>query len=629
MTDLLKQQQQQDNNSEDLSEDLAFRRMLSEETMKSGSLRSLLSFLGFAVFFILLFLSRFTVLPDHELNAVVFGEKLRFWIEIILLPILFYELLIWRLLKAEKYKCLVYPSIYVLAFIEITFITLILCFVAHVKDPTYTLSTPAILLYGLVTFSFPLFLNVRLCIFAGIIAAVEFFTFASFLTAMDVNDKVAMIPSYHNLVKSIILLLNGVAASFIAWEIKRRTIDSFNRISALLREKSRAQQVLTESIRQHAEQLEVKVTERTAELKKANDTKDRFFSIIAHDLRGPIGGISVIFNEMIDSGCDLDDQLLSSVRQTSKTTYELLENLLTWARSQGGQIKLSPCHITIHELLISSSDVLRSALDKKEITLNIKADVTLHVYADRAMISTVIRNLLNNAVKFSNRGGRITITAEKQQTEVLISVSDTGVGIPDDVATKLFHVGEATTTRGTEHEAGSGLGLILVKDFVERNHGKIGVNSEVGKGSLFWFTVPPGQQSKTMKSQKALTKTLSGINVLLVEDNRLHEQTSLKVLTDYDMNPTVARTGTQALQQAKDHQFDLILMDIDLPDLDGTEVTQQLRSTLAPCPKIIALSAYSNTEIEEAVNIKFDGYLNKPLSRDELLIAIGKDFGND
>jgi len=597
---------------------IAFKQLLFDETLKSGSLRSLLVFLGLLMILLSVTLSRFFESPENELNAVVWGREIRVWVQYLLVGVLLYELLIWWILKYQSLTQAVMPLLYLLAFFEMSTVTSLLWFIAQVKTPDYTLATPPMLFYSVITISFALFLNIWLCLFAGIIAAIQYLDFAVYLSSLSMSGGSGEI-HFHDLVKSMILFFTGVTGAFIAGDIQRRIANSFHHINALSEEKARSQSILTNNIKQQAEQLERKVAERTHELKQANETKDKFFSIIAHDLRGPVGGIAVIFNEMVLTPEDLDEGLLASIRKTSQSTYDLLENLLVWARAQRNQIDWSPQQVCLADALNRSADLLHNALVQKNIALQLDVDEQLYVYADRAMLLTIIRNLLNNAIKFTGRGGRIVVGVETQAMWVKIGVQDTGVGMSEQTLNKLFRLGESASTRGTEKEEGSGLGLLLCKDFVEKNHGKIGVDSRMGQGSCFWFTLPLGTQPEPGQNARGLDQALMGLKVLLAEDNVLHEQTSVKILTDYKMDICVVRTGQEAMDAAAAQHFDLIFMDIDLPDVDGITVLQWMHNRLTPMPTVIALSSYDKTEIEARTDgVVFDGYLNKPMCREDL-----------
>ena len=230
-----------------------------------------------------------------------------------------------------------------------------------------------------------------------------------------------------------------------------------------------------------------------AKLKEANATKDKLFSIIAHDLRGPIGNFQPVLELLTtEEGLDEADRrvLMEGLLQGSKTAFDLLENLLSWAKSQSNRIELKPVYFDIKEPISHNVDLLKPIANQKEIKIEIKADDGLTVFADPDSINLVIRNLLSNAIKFTHNQGTITILAHDSGPRIEVAVEDNGVGINPEVMAKLFSINSSHTSSGTNQEKGSGLGLVLCKDFVEKNGGEIRVESVLGEGSKFIFTVP-------------------------------------------------------------------------------------------------------------------------------------------
>ena len=244
---------------------------------------------------------------------------------------------------------------------------------------------------------------------------------------------------------------------------------------------------------------EINLKEKEEKLRESNKTKDKFFSIIAHDLRSPFNSM-LGFTELLNEGFnDYSDEqkrkFIAIIYDGLQNTLKLLDNLLYWARSQKGTIAYNPEMINLFLITKEISKLLTQSFKNKSIKLINQIALNSYVFADRDMLATIIRNLLSNALKFTNKHGEITIKTfsysdEKQNQFVGISVSDTGVGITAKAQSTLFDIGENISTAGTEDEKGTGLGLILCKEFVEKHGGKIWVESEVGKGSSFFFTVP-------------------------------------------------------------------------------------------------------------------------------------------
>ena len=230
------------------------------------------------------------------------------------------------------------------------------------------------------------------------------------------------------------------------------------------------------------------------ELEKLNIDKDRFISILGHDLKNPFSsilGLSEILTAEINSlnTKEIED-ISKNINISAKITNKLLEDILMWARTQQGKIPFEPQILNFRDICIDIFEILSPNANVKNITINYSAPDNINIYADIDMLKTVIRNLVSNAIKYTNSGGVISINAEKDSENVTISVSDNGIGIAHDELRKLFDISEVITTKGTAEETGTGLGLLLCKEFVEKHGGKIWVESEVGKGSEFKFTLP-------------------------------------------------------------------------------------------------------------------------------------------
>ncbi len=241
--------------------------------------------------------------------------------------------------------------------------------------------------------------------------------------------------------------------------------------------------------------MEDEIIRTNLELQKANSEKDKFFSIIAHDLRSPFQGLLGLSEIMAsdDQKWTLDEfsQFSKALHVSIVNLYKLLENLLEWAMFQKGAMDFIPVEFGLSEMFIASIDSINEKARQKRITICREINDIDKIFADEKMISTVIRNLLTNAVKFTEKGGKVTVRANETRDGMIeISVTDTGVGIPDDVIDKLFIVGEKVGTTGTDDEPSTGLGLILCKEFVEKHNGKIWVESKEGVGSTFFFTIP-------------------------------------------------------------------------------------------------------------------------------------------
>ncbi len=238
--------------------------------------------------------------------------------------------------------------------------------------------------------------------------------------------------------------------------------------------------------------LRKKLEDQNEQLIRLNSSKDLFFSIIAHDLRGPFTGLLGISKILVKSINDLGPaerhELAVNFNLSIERTYKFLENLLDWAKLQRGEMKYQPASFSLNELIMSNIDLLTENAKQKGIKISYSTDSDIFVYADQNMIDTIIRNLVSNAIKFTKHGGGIDISATVNDI-VEIAISDNGVGISDERMDKLFRIDidRNIRTQGTSGELGTGLGLILCKELVKKNGGKIWASSEKGKGSTFKF----------------------------------------------------------------------------------------------------------------------------------------------
>lgn len=237
-----------------------------------------------------------------------------------------------------------------------------------------------------------------------------------------------------------------------------------------------------------------KVEQQNVKLQELNATKDKFFSIIGHDLKGPLNSLTSFSHLLIDHMDNMtreDIQMLArDLDKSVKNLFALLENLLEWARSQTGNIDFTPEVIDMAEILELNANLLESQAKNKQIRIVINNNGACLVKVHKHSINTVVRNLISNAIKFTSDGGVITLDAKPENDNIIVSVADTGVGMSRDVINQLFRLDKKHSTRGTANEKGTGLGLILCKEFVEKNGGKMQVISEPGKGSVFSFYLP-------------------------------------------------------------------------------------------------------------------------------------------
>jgi len=229
-------------------------------------------------------------------------------------------------------------------------------------------------------------------------------------------------------------------------------------------------------------------------LARATAERDKLFSIIAHDLRSPftvlLGNTQLIEEQVESLSAEELGVLASGIHKSATAMFRLLQDLLVWAQIQLGTIEHRPQRLVLQEVLAPVIELLGDNASRKNITIHTAIDDGTAVCADPGMLSSVLHNLLANAIKFTPAGGRIDVTASNGVTATEVTVADTGVGMAPEAMQKLFRLGSTTSTPGTAGETGTGLGLILCHDLVCKNGGRLSVRSEAGKGSAFNFSLP-------------------------------------------------------------------------------------------------------------------------------------------
>ena len=268
-----------------------------------------------------------------------------------------------------------------------------------------------------------------------------------------------------NLVNGITITVIGLSLSVILWRLKLTRI--------LQREQIRKQ---------------------NKALFESNAEKDKFFSIIAHDLKNPFNSIlgfsNLIIEQLKVKNYNSIDTYAKIINQSTNSALDLLMNLMDWTRAHTGRMEFIPGNIDLNKFIIETEYLFAATLKQKNISLKNDIPENTVVYADENMIRTILRNLISNAIKFTHTEGQIAIEVLKNQQECLISVKDNGVGITRESLDSLFRIDQNKSTKGTQNETGTGLGLILCKELIEKHNGKIWVESEPGKGSTFYFSIP-------------------------------------------------------------------------------------------------------------------------------------------
>ncbi len=229
-------------------------------------------------------------------------------------------------------------------------------------------------------------------------------------------------------------------------------------------------------------------------LVQLNNQKDRFISVLAHDLRGPVSGLlgisGILSEEMENLSMDEIKEMICAINFSAKKTFDLLEDTLAWANVSLDKITFNPDKININEIINEVNSILEPVAKEKNISLINNSTYELMAYADVYMLKAILRNLISNAIKFTNRGGKIEISVLDDAVNTTIQVEDNGVGIPHEKLVKLFNISSIYSSKGTANETGTGLGLMLCKEFVEKHGGKIWIDSKENAGTKVAFSMP-------------------------------------------------------------------------------------------------------------------------------------------
>ena len=369
------------------------------------------------------------------------------------------------------------------------------------------------------------------------------------------------------------------------------------------------------SFRKRAEE---ELKKSTQNLIKLNETKDRFISIISHDLRTPFSSI-LGFTDLLANDEELTEderkQYLKYIQESSRSMLALVNSLLDWTRLQTGRIKFEPLKIDVSKVILDSVNALSGSAIQKGIEIVSSVNQSLYLFVDKSLITQVFNNLISNAIKFSNKGGFIRISNEAVNNSRFIkfSVKDTGVGIKNDDLTKLFSIDAKFTSEGTAGEKGSGLGLSLVKEIIEKHGGTISVVSEYGKGTEFIFTLP-----------------IASSNILIVDDNKTDRLLYSKILKNIspEYNVEVASDGKEALQKILSSPPALVITDHAMPVMNGYDFVIELKKMdIKGKPPVIVLSSdIDRATINDYTELGIEFVFQKPVNIGSFKLAIEKSL---
>lgn len=389
-------------------------------------------------------------------------------------------------------------------------------------------------------------------------------------------------------------------------------------------------------------QLEDMVAERTRELEKANEHKSRFLSAMSHELRTPLNGIlgftDLLMQQYFGALNEKQMSFAERIDECGKHMLGLVDQILDLVKFDAGAMTLNRTQFSPKNLIAASCRMLELQIQKKNLRIHIDTDLHLStVTGDEKKCQQILLNLLSNAVKYSPENGEIHVTVEKgKQNETRFSVTDTGAGIQQDDQSRIFTEFHQVNRTRDEHLGGIGIGLALTRRLVHLHGGKIGVNSEVGKGSTFWFTLPAvDAATRSQSSSHTILETdrspQQARRILVVEDNEINLTALLEMLSTRNIDTAVAKNGQQALDLAPQYRPQLILMDLRMPVMDGFEATRRLRAMpeMADIPIVALTASADQTSLEKCREAGCTSHLVKPIQSQELFAALGKYLSFD
>lgn len=370
--------------------------------------------------------------------------------------------------------------------------------------------------------------------------------------------------------------------------------------------------------------------EAEIQLKQSIITRDKMFSIISHDLRGPIGNLIPLFDMFsnMETSEELRNELIKEMRRTTATTYDLLENLLSWSKFQTKSISLVPVNFNVNETIEEIVELYNNEANQKNISVTIESANKNFVFADKNSVNLIIRNMLYNAIKFTPKFGKISLKAQSKEGVIFVSITDSGIGMTEDVAKNIFNKDTFYTSYGTNNEIGTGLGLQLCREFVIKNGGKINVISRVGKGTTFEFTLPKGKQTATKTSLvipkiKTDSSSLRNKRILLVEDDKFNLVYTKSLFEKWRVSYDVAENGEEAITKLSENTYDVVVMDLEMPVMDGITTCIHIRTQLKLEVPVIAISANIGSDIvEKTQRAGFTDYVSKPIDSGFLFVKI-------
>jgi len=400
---------------------------------------------------------------------------------------------------------------------------------------------------------------------------------------------------------------------------------------------------LNMKVREQNEALETKIEERTRELlvektraEMASIAKSNFLATMSHEIRTPLNGVLGMAQVITTTPLTEEQQLyVDTILESGNSLLKVINDILDFSKIEAGKMELENSAFNLNKIITDTISLFKDKALEKNITISysIEESCPLHLVGDSLRIKQVLQNLVSNAIKFTEKGAvKIAISGsiiDDNTASIMVSVIDSGIGIDPESQGKLFSDFTQVDSSTTRKFGGTGLGLAICKQIVTLMQGEIGINSQIDHGATFWFTlnltINNDVQVEDNKDQAPLSSTtpLTG-KILLVEDNVVNQLVAKAILEKFGLTLDLATDGQQAVNKFGSNTYDMILMDCQMPVLDGFEATKQIREIELNNEQqqhipIIALTANAHDkDRERCINAGMDGYISKPIVKNDL-----------
>jgi signal transduction histidine kinase/CheY-like chemotaxis protein len=371
---------------------------------------------------------------------------------------------------------------------------------------------------------------------------------------------------------------------------------------------------------EHSKELSDNLVEAKKQADSANKAKSSFLASMSHEIRTPLNAIIGFINLLRKDETDPKKlEYLTTVQNSSSSLLGVINDILDISKIEDGKLDIESVDFDMHQQVNELIKFYASTLVSKDVRLelNIDSSVPRYLKSDPLRLKQVMSNLISNAIKFSHEDSTVTVDLRYKDSQLFVSVRDAGIGISEEAKKRIFSAFEQAETSTTRSYGGTGLGLTISKKLVELLGGEIAVESVLGKGSVFSFYIDASESKEIVDDDREDKEYRFEGHLLVAEDNKTNQMLIKILLDDMGISYKVVDDGVEALQACLDEDFDLILMDINMPNMDGIEATKRIRQKSTKCHTIpiIALTANAMKEdVKEYLQVGMDGYVSKPIN---------------